>query len=355
MIDVRFAPFAQLALALCGAAVARPRRGAARARGRRGARARAAGRGARRRVVARAAVLDRLELLGARGQGAVARLERALRADPRRRRRPAGQRRVRPAPRARRLAADVRDAVLLLGPRDARGRLQPGEHDDAPGLLPGLGAVRALAEPVPQPPLLALRSGERAARGCACSTSGRSSRRARRSTAALDARADVVREAEIPPYTVFRLRDPGPGYVEPLAFEPVRAPPRDWRDQSYRWYTRKPPNRALLVFSDDPRFTLAQPDPWAPPPERPLAGRRARARDGRGRVGPDRDGPPGPPAAGQDLLPPALARRGRGRPVPRLAGADADRAEPPRGAAALRGPDARRLARPRPGARGCRR
>ncbi len=47
---------------------------------------------------------------------------------------------------------------------------------------------------------------------------------------------------------------------------------RDWRDQSYRWYTRKPPNRALLVFSDDARFTLAQPDPWGLPPERPLPG-----------------------------------------------------------------------------------
>ncbi len=85
VIDVRFAPFAQLALALVRRRGARSRRGSARARGRRGARARAAGRGARRRAVAGAAVLDRLELLGARGQGAVARLERALRADPRRR------------------------------------------------------------------------------------------------------------------------------------------------------------------------------------------------------------------------------------------------------------------------------
>jgi hypothetical protein len=90
--------------------------------------------------------------------------------------------------------------------------------------------------------------------------------------AALEARADVVREATIPPYAVFRLKDPGPGYVEPLAYEPVRAERRDWRDQSYRWFTRKPPNRALLAFSDDARFTLAQPDPWGLPPERPLPG-----------------------------------------------------------------------------------
>ena len=74
------------------------------------------------------------------------------------------------------------------------------------------------------------------------------------------------------PYTLYRLRDPGPGYVEPLAFEPVRAPLRGWRDQCYRWFTRKPANRALLVFTDDPRFDLMQVDPWLPPPERPLPG-----------------------------------------------------------------------------------
>lgn len=90
--------------------------------------------------------------------------------------------------------------------------------------------------------------------------------------AALDARKDVTLEARIPPYAVYRLKDPGSGYVEPLAFEPVRASPEGWRDTAYRWMTRKPPNRALLVFTDDRRFDLALPDPWAPPPERPLPG-----------------------------------------------------------------------------------
>ncbi len=88
--------------------------------------------------------------------------------------------------------------------------------------------------------------------------------------AALDARADVVREARIPPYSLYRITDPGPGYVEPLAFEPVRVPLRGWRDRCYRWFTRKPPNRALLVFTEDPRFPLAQGDPWGLPPEQPL-------------------------------------------------------------------------------------
>jgi hypothetical protein len=88
--------------------------------------------------------------------------------------------------------------------------------------------------------------------------------------AALDARPEVLREARIPPYTLYRIADPGPGYAEPLEFAPVRSSPRGWRDQAYRWVSRKPPNRAVLVFTDDPRFDVAAADPWAPPPERPL-------------------------------------------------------------------------------------
>ena len=45
---------------------------------------------------------------------------------------------------------------------------------------------------------------------------------------------------------------------------------KGWRDQSFRWFSRKPPNRAVLVFTDDPRFDVVATDPWAPPPERPL-------------------------------------------------------------------------------------
>ena len=89
---------------------------------------------------------------------------------------------------------------------------------------------------------------------------------------ALDARADVVREALLPPYTLYRLRDPGPGYVEPLSFAPVRADPASWRDACYRWFSRNPANRALLVFTRDARFDLALTDPWGPPPEWPLPG-----------------------------------------------------------------------------------
>ena len=88
----------------------------------------------------------------------------------------------------------------------------------------------------------------------------------------LDARAGVVREARVPPYTVYRVADPGKGYVEPLAFAPVRSPRDGWRDQAFRWFSRKPPNRAVLVFTGDPRFDVVATDPWAPPPEVPLPG-----------------------------------------------------------------------------------
>jgi hypothetical protein len=90
--------------------------------------------------------------------------------------------------------------------------------------------------------------------------------------AALDARADVVREARIPPYTLYRLVGPEPRYVEPLAYAPVRSRPDGWRDQAFRWFSRKPPNRAVLVFTGDRRFDLAASDAWAPPPEVPLPG-----------------------------------------------------------------------------------
>jgi hypothetical protein len=89
---------------------------------------------------------------------------------------------------------------------------------------------------------------------------------------ALDARADVRREARIPPYTLYRLTGTAPHYVEPLAFAPVRAAPAGWRDQAFRWFSRKPPNRALLVFTEDRRFEVAATDAWAPPPEVPLPG-----------------------------------------------------------------------------------
>jgi hypothetical protein len=91
--------------------------------------------------------------------------------------------------------------------------------------------------------------------------------------AALESRADVEPAFRVPPYAVFRLKDHGPGYVEPLAYAPVRSSPRAWREKAYRWFTRKPLSPALLVFSDAAeRFTLAEPDEYLPPPAVPLPG-----------------------------------------------------------------------------------
>ena len=87
---------------------------------------------------------------------------------------------------------------------------------------------------------------------------------------ALGARSDVERVAEIAPYHVFRLKGPGASYVEPLAFEPVRSSPTAWRDKAYRWFTRKPLSPVLLVFTDDPRFKTLERDPWLAPPTVPL-------------------------------------------------------------------------------------
>jgi hypothetical protein len=88
----------------------------------------------------------------------------------------------------------------------------------------------------------------------------------------LDDRPDVDLVFRVPPYSVYRLRDGGTGYVEPLAFAPVRSSLHGWRDKAYRWFTRKPLSPAHLVFSDDPRFELAETDEWLAPPAQPLPG-----------------------------------------------------------------------------------
>jgi hypothetical protein len=92
-----------------------------------------------------------------------------------------------------------------------------------------------------------------------------------RLTAALRGRDDVLELGRVPPYTVYRLADDRHGYVEPLAYQPVRSPFKGWRDKAYRWFTRKPPSPAHLVFTDDPRFP-AEPDEWLAPPAVALEG-----------------------------------------------------------------------------------
>lgn len=89
-------------------------------------------------------------------------------------------------------------------------------------------------------------------------------------TVALNQRFGVQRIARVPPYTIYRIPHEG-GYVTPLTHEPVRSSPRAWRDKAYRWFTRKPLSPAHLVFTEDPRFALAEEDEWLAPPLRPLA------------------------------------------------------------------------------------
>jgi hypothetical protein len=88
---------------------------------------------------------------------------------------------------------------------------------------------------------------------------------------ALLSRDDVNLVARVPPYTIFRLEDAGPGYVEPLAYAPVRSSPRGWREKAYRWFTRKPQTSVHLVFTEDARFATVERDEWLAPPAVPLA------------------------------------------------------------------------------------
>ncbi|HUG53713.1 MAG TPA: 6-pyruvoyl-tetrahydropterin synthase-related protein, partial [Vicinamibacteria bacterium] len=90
--------------------------------------------------------------------------------------------------------------------------------------------------------------------------------------ASLDAHPEARRRVRFPPYVVYDLEGGGGGYVEPLAYAPVRSSPRGWRDKAYRWFTRKPLSPAHLVFTDDPRFALAETDEWLAPPEVALPG-----------------------------------------------------------------------------------
>jgi 6-pyruvoyl-tetrahydropterin synthase related domain len=87
---------------------------------------------------------------------------------------------------------------------------------------------------------------------------------------ALETRDDVEREARIPPYTVFRLKEGSGHYVEPLAYAPVRAAFKGWRDRSYRWFSTKPLSPVHVVFTDDRRVDAVDADPWGPLPRIPL-------------------------------------------------------------------------------------
>jgi hypothetical protein len=86
----------------------------------------------------------------------------------------------------------------------------------------------------------------------------------------LEGRKDVSLVGRFPPYKVFHVAGDGGGYVAPLRYEPVRSPPRGWADKAYRWFASKPLHEAFLVFTDDARFRTVEKDEWGPPPRVPL-------------------------------------------------------------------------------------
>jgi 6-pyruvoyl-tetrahydropterin synthase related domain len=86
----------------------------------------------------------------------------------------------------------------------------------------------------------------------------------------LEGRSDAALVRRIPPYKVFHIAGGGGGYVVPLRYEPVRSPLRGWADKAYRWFSSKPLHEAFLVFTNDPRFRTVETDEWAAPPRVPL-------------------------------------------------------------------------------------
>lgn len=89
-------------------------------------------------------------------------------------------------------------------------------------------------------------------------------------TSALQGRKDATLVEQIPPYSLFQLEGGSGRYVEPARRAPVRSPAAGWREKALRWFTRRPLPEAPLVFTDDARVGVPEPDPWLAPPEVPL-------------------------------------------------------------------------------------
>ena len=139
--------------------------------------------------------------------------------------RSAGGRRVQRGARAGGLHPHVRDPALLHRALHARGRLQPGQPDHPPGVLPGLRAGGDFAQPLPGDRVLALRPRRRARATCASSTS--------REVVALSPQLTeaALESARTRPRGAASRRTPsseiegGRGrYVEPVRLRPFGAP-----------------------------------------------------------------------------------------------------------------------------------
>ena len=258
VIDVRFVPLAQLSLALAGAAglglaprPARPRR-------RGGARPRPARRRAR-GLLARASC--------ATGSTGTTRASRRRSCG-----RPGRQltERLRGGPGDPRVAFEygpvheragsirMHETVPFFSGRSGiEGVYNQSSMTTHPVYYLAVGALPLLAEPVPQPDLLALRPGDARSPACASSNVGHvvavtrdarlRPRRARR-------RSCARRGSRPTRSTASPAR--GPATSSPSPSPPCARRPRAGATRSFHWFSRKPPNRAVLVFTDDPRFDV---------------------------------------------------------------------------------------------------
>ena len=236
-----------------------------------------------------------------------------------------GGRRVQPGAREGRLDPHVRDAAVLLraAPRSRASTTRPACRR-TPSTTSRRSWPSVSPNPVPQPRVLALRHARRGLAPPAALQRGEVVAAQRRSSPPRSTRAaaSVERVARIPPYTAVPARGPRPRLrgaaglrARALAARAAGATRRTAGSRASR--SRSAP----LVFTDDPRFDVAEADEWLAAAGGAAAGRSVHVRAEVGRRGDhihDRAGRP--PAAGQGLLPPALARRGRRRAVPGVAG-----------------------------------
>jgi tetratricopeptide (TPR) repeat protein len=60
---------------------------------------------------------------------------------------------------------------------------------------------------------------------------------------------EVVREADFPPYTIYRLRNNGDRYVSLLDNQPVLLVTRDWQQEAFQWF-RKSDLKTFVAFKE---------------------------------------------------------------------------------------------------------
>ena len=68
---------------------------------------------------------------------------------------------------------------------------------------------------------------------------------------ALDSSPDYELTITFPPYRIYRFRNCGDSYVEPLRFRPLRIPPQDWKKVQFEWFRKSALRVPLVVASED--------------------------------------------------------------------------------------------------------